>query len=235
MRKKLSSTIVTGLVLASFAFTATPSFAYPPQPLIPGQAQPIEGPKNVTKLNQYVPPKSRVKVDVPAGTKKTVFILNGQEVVGTVDKNGYARLPLTVGPKDKLVVKFIDSKQQETAKDVEIVSAPIVLANVNFDTNSSDLTADGISILRQVAGAINKHGYINVSLTGYTDNQGDASGFDNSALSNARSVSVRDFLKPRVGKTVKFFISFKGSANPIGDNKTEAGRAANRRTEVSVS
>ncbi len=234
MRKGLSSTIVSGLVLASFALTSSSAFAYPPQPLISGQASPIEGEKKVTKLNQFVPPTSQIKVTVPKGTVKTVFVLNGITIVAPVDVNGNAKLPVTVGPKDKLVVKFVDSKKQTTTKKLVVIAAPIVLANVNFASTSHDLSPEAKSILNIVIKTIRDHGYTNVFLTGYTDNEGDKTGFDNSTLSNQRSQAVQDYLQPKL-PDANFNISYKGSANPIGDNKTEAGRAANRRTEVSVS
>ena len=234
MHKKLSSSIVTGLVLASFAFTSTPSFAYPPQPLIPGQAQPIEGPKDVKKLNQYVPPKSVVKVNIPKGTIRTLFFVNGLPVVGKIKVDGTAQLPVPLGPNDKLVVGFVDAKNRTTKKSVTVLSSQIVLANVNFASTSHDLSPEAKSILNIVIKTIRDHGYTNVFLTGYTDNEGDKTGFDNSTLSNQRSQAVKDYLQPKL-PDANFNISYKGSANPIGDNKTEAGRAANRRTEVSVS
>ena len=234
MRKGLSSTIVSGLVLASFALTSSSAFAYPPQPLISDQASPIEGEKKVTKLNQFVPPMSQIKVTVPKGTVKTVFVLNGITIVAPVDVNGNAKLPVTVGPKDKLVVKFVDSKKQTTTKKIVVIAAPIVLANVNFASTSYELSDPAKAILNIVVKTIKKHGYTNISLTGYTDNEGDKTGFDNSTLSNQRSQAVQDYLQPYL-PDANFNISYKGSANPIGDNTTAEGRAANRRTEVSVS
>ena len=71
-----------------------------------------------------------------------------------------------------------------------------------------------------------------VAVNGYTDNQGsDATSLP---LSQARATSVRDMLVA-AGVTNPIAATGFGSANPVGDNSTDAGRAANRRVEIVIS
>jgi type II secretory pathway component GspD/PulD (secretin) len=57
----------------------------------------------------------------------------------------------------------------------------------------------------------------------------------NRELSRTRADNVADLLQRASGLPPKFFTSIgRGAIKPIGDNETEAGRAANRRVEVRV-
>jgi outer membrane protein OmpA-like peptidoglycan-associated protein len=73
---------------------------------------------------------------------------------------------------------------------------------------------------------------LKVQVNGYTDNVGKPA--DNLKLSANRAKAVVDFL---VSKGINISrLAFKGfgETKPIADNKTEAGRALNRRTEFVV-
>lgn len=103
---------------------------------------------------------------------------------------------------------------------------------VNFKTGSDSLTAESNVQLDELVSVLKAFAKVAVKVTGYTDNQGDA--MKNKKLSEARSKSVKAYL---IGKGVegkRIETAGMGAANPVGDNSTEAGRAANRRVEVSV-
>ena len=71
-----------------------------------------------------------------------------------------------------------------------------------------------------------------VTITGHTDNVGEEA--DNSALSLLRAEAVRDHLVSLGADPSKFQVSGAGETNPIADNRTDEGRAQNRRVEVAV-
>jgi outer membrane protein OmpA-like peptidoglycan-associated protein len=103
---------------------------------------------------------------------------------------------------------------------------------VNFKTGSDSLTAESNVQLDELVSVLKAFAKVSVKVTGYTDNQGDA--MKNKKLSEARAKSVKAYV---VGKGVegkRIETAGLGAANPVGDNNTEAGRAANRRVEVSV-
>ncbi|MEM5734285.1 OmpA family protein, partial [Shewanella algae] len=73
---------------------------------------------------------------------------------------------------------------------------------------------------------------LQIEIGGHTDNIGKPE--DNNKLSTERAKSIANYI---IGKGIAAErISFKGygSTKPIADNKTEAGRAINRRTTVTI-
>lgn len=71
-----------------------------------------------------------------------------------------------------------------------------------------------------------------VKIQGHTDNIGNAS--ENLLLSRERAKSVRDYLVSKNVSTNRLSHEGFGQSKPIADNKTEEGRAKNRRTEFVI-
>jgi outer membrane protein OmpA-like peptidoglycan-associated protein len=72
-----------------------------------------------------------------------------------------------------------------------------------------------------------------VLIAGHTDNLGNAA--SNRTLSEARAASVRDWLADASGISLtRFAIQGYGDTRPKASNETEAGRAANRRVEITL-
>lgn len=102
-----------------------------------------------------------------------------------------------------------------------------------FDTGKSMLKPDSTKVL--VDALINvkaKPGWL-ILIAGHTDVTGDAE--RNQALSLARAEAVRDWMieTSDIDKTC-FAIQGYGATQPIADNATAEGRAANRRVEISL-
>ena len=111
-------------------------------------------------------------------------------------------------------------------------NASIILKNVFFDTKQTQLKPESITELDNVVRLLNENPTLKIQISGHTDNVGKPA--DNLKLSLGRAVSVVNYL---LGKGIKNNrLSFKGfgETKPIADNKTEQGRALNRRTELSV-
>jgi OmpA-OmpF porin, OOP family len=109
----------------------------------------------------------------------------------------------------------------------EPVSVDLTVENVNFALNSSVLLPSSNTPLDRVAELLREYPEFDLRLTGYTDDSGTED--YNQWLSERRARSVFEYL---VGKGVAAErISYQGagSSNPIADNRTEAGRAQNRR------
>jgi outer membrane protein OmpA-like peptidoglycan-associated protein len=85
-------------------------------------------------------------------------------------------------------------------------------------------------VLDQVAALIKKYPTFPVQIMGYTDSRGRSG--ELLALSQARAQSVYAGLITRGVDTRRLNFSGQGSAEPISDNKTVAGRAQNNRVEV---
>jgi outer membrane protein OmpA-like peptidoglycan-associated protein/tetratricopeptide (TPR) repeat protein len=112
------------------------------------------------------------------------------------------------------------------------VDAHVVLKNVFFDTKRTELKPESITELDNVVKLMNENPKIKILIVGYTDNVGKPS--DNLALSKGRAVAVVNYLFGKGIINERLTLKGLGETNPIEDNKTEEGRALNRRTELSV-
>ncbi len=103
---------------------------------------------------------------------------------------------------------------------------------VTFASGKSVLTAAGKKELDIVVNFMQKHPEVKVNLDGYTDNTGTDK--VNNPLSANRADAAKKYI---VGKGIdesRINTTGHGSANPVADNKTAAGRAQNRRVDVVV-
>jgi outer membrane protein OmpA-like peptidoglycan-associated protein len=73
---------------------------------------------------------------------------------------------------------------------------------------------------------------IKVQVSGHTDNVGSPA--DNLKLSNNRAKAVVDYLVSKGIDIKRLTWKGYGETKPVADNKTEEGRALNRRTEFTI-
>ncbi|MBS1599545.1 MAG: PD40 domain-containing protein [Bacteroidetes bacterium] len=132
----------------------------------------------------------------------------------------------------------LDQKQPDSTYNIDIPLQPIeanattVLKNVFFDVNKYDLKPKSQVELDEIIQLLKENPTVTIQITGHTDNVGKAA--DNLLLSENRAKAVIVYLRSK-GIDIKR-LSFKGwgDTKPIADNKTEEGRARNRRTELQV-
>lgn len=112
------------------------------------------------------------------------------------------------------------------------LNATVTLKNIQFETNSFKLMPVSLVELDKLFQLLKENPQIKVQVSGHTDNVGAPA--ENLKLSNNRAKSVVDYL---VGKGIDATrLSWKGfgETKPVADNKTEEGRAKNRRTEFTI-
>lgn len=107
-----------------------------------------------------------------------------------------------------------------------------VFDNLNYDTASHALTAESQPTVTAIAAILKAYPNAAVRVVGYTDNQGGAAA--NKLLSDQRAATVKSQLVAGGVAADRIESAGMGEANPIADNATDAGRAANRRTELVV-
>ncbi|MEO8138158.1 MAG: OmpA family protein [Gemmatimonadota bacterium] len=107
---------------------------------------------------------------------------------------------------------------------------PLVLLGVNFETGKAILLASSQSVLDQVAQSLVDNPEVNVEVGGHTDNTGSKA--TNRRLSDARAKAVRDYLMSKGVDGGRITSQGYGPDKPMADNATVAGRAANRRVEL---
>jgi outer membrane protein OmpA-like peptidoglycan-associated protein len=108
----------------------------------------------------------------------------------------------------------------------------VVLKNVNFELNSSELTAGSSESLDKAVAAMNRYPDLRIEIQAHTDNTGDAD--YNQYLSEKRAESVRDYMVARGIASDRMEVKGYGETSPVADNNTREGRAANRRVELKV-
>ncbi len=109
----------------------------------------------------------------------------------------------------------------------------IVLQDVQFQTNSDQLTADSKTVLDKVAASLKARADVTaVMVIGHTDSRGDA-GY-NQALSEKRAKAVAAYLVSQGVDEGILSAQGMGESLPIADNNTAEGRAQNRRVELKL-
>jgi outer membrane protein OmpA-like peptidoglycan-associated protein len=111
-------------------------------------------------------------------------------------------------------------------------NASVVLKNVFFDINKFDLKPESEAELDIVVQLMNDNPTVKIQIGGHTDNIGKPA--DNLTLSNNRAKSVVTYLISKGIPTARLSAKGFGETQPVADNKTEEGKALNRRTEMKV-
>jgi len=104
---------------------------------------------------------------------------------------------------------------------------------VEFETGSAVLKASSRASLDKVAGLMKKYPAYKLSISGHTDNQGDAD--KNVALSKARAQSAKQYLVDNKIRSGRIVVKGFGSRVPVDTNDTSVGRQNNRRVEFDLS
>lgn len=105
-----------------------------------------------------------------------------------------------------------------------------IVYGINFDFNSDKLRDESKVILDKIAKILKEKSDWKMIIEGHTDNIGGES--FNQTLSEKRAKAVVDYLVKAGIDALRLSESGKGLSNPIADNKTDLGRAKNRRVEL---
>lgn len=127
--------------------------------------------------------------------------------------------------------------QQEVAMNADGMAGGIsadgavALYGVLFDTGKSDLKPESEPTLAEIAKLLKDQPALKIFVVGHTDMVGDPAA--NMKLSQARAQAVVTALTTRFGIAAARLTAFgNGPYSPVASNKTEEGRAKNRRVEL---
>jgi outer membrane protein OmpA-like peptidoglycan-associated protein len=158
-----------------------------------------------------------------------ITLPEGKDYAFSVNRKGYLffsdNFSLSNHPADSVYNKDIPLQPLEAG-------AVIVLKNIFFDTKKFDLKQESVVELDKVVQLLKDNPNLKIQIGGFTDNIGQPK--DNLLLSNNRAKTVVDYLVSKGIANTRLIFKGLGSTNPIADNTTEAGKALNRRTELSV-
>ena len=122
--------------------------------------------------------------------------------------------------------------------DVDIALHPIeageriALRNIFFETGKYALLDASQTELDKVVALLRNNATLRIEIGGHTDNVGRPA--DNQKLSEQRAKSVYDYLVAHGIDAGRLAYKGYGETQPVADNNTDEGRAANRRTELKI-
>jgi outer membrane protein OmpA-like peptidoglycan-associated protein len=161
---------------------------------------------------------------LPSGDTYQIYILGFKDStsipdslvipgLGQLDGRKYYKNPFVVA------YKFLPAKS-------------FVLDNCNFDNGKATLQDSSFKVLDELVAYLVRKDDEKIEIGGHTDNVGSAA--SNLKLSEDRAKAVRDYLISKGIDGARLTSKGYGMTKPISDNKTPAGRAENRRTEVTI-
>ncbi len=118
----------------------------------------------------------------------------------------------------------------QVKKDIK-VGEKVVLNNIFFDNGRYYLLPESYAELNRLAQYLVNNPGVEIRINGHSDNSGLR--FKNQKISELRAREVFEYLIKKGVQNKMYFKGF-GSAQPVADNETEAGRAKNRRVEFEI-
>ena len=153
----------------------------------------------------------------------------GKDYAFNVNRRGYLFYSDNYSLKDK-------SPDSTYEKNIPLqpieVNASIVLKNIFFDFSKYDLKSESQVELDKVVQLMQDNPTVKIQIEGHTDNVGKPA--DNLKLSENRAKAVVNYLVSKNISITRLTSKGFGATKPIADNKTEEGKAQNRRTELKV-
>ena len=161
-------------------------------------------------------------------------------MAGGDDKRNAAIGAVVGGLAGAAVGVYMDKQEEElrrqtegTGIEVERVGDQIALnmpSGITFDVNSAAIKGDFYGPLDQVSTTLIEYPKTAIDVVGHASSDGDDA--YNQQLSERRAASVSSYLQNSGVQSVRLNAIGLGETQPIADNATQAGRAANRRVEI---
>lgn len=108
----------------------------------------------------------------------------------------------------------------------------IMPGNITFATNSAKVKPEFMDTLTSVAKVVKEYENTLVTIEGHTDSTGSEE--YNQLLSERRAANVAEVLLIEGIAFERVAADGFGESQPVADNSTESGRAANRRVEINL-
>jgi outer membrane protein OmpA-like peptidoglycan-associated protein/tetratricopeptide (TPR) repeat protein len=153
----------------------------------------------------------------------------GKDYLFNVNRKGYlfysANYSLTNAVSDT-------TYQNDIPLQPLLKNASIVLNNIFYETNKYNIKHESIAELDKIVQLLQDNPTLKIEIDGHTDKQGIEK--NNFILSNNRAKEVNKYIVSKGIAANRLLAKGFGSSKPIADNKTERGKAKNRRTELKV-
>jgi outer membrane protein OmpA-like peptidoglycan-associated protein len=137
---------------------------------------------------------------------------------------------------DHFSLQTVYEREEPYLKDVPLqpikVGQSIILRNVFYAYNSSELEEQSRIELNKVVQLMKENPSLKIEISGHTDNTGTPE--YNLGLSDRRAASVTNYLSAHGVSSERMTARGYGLTRPLTTNETEEGRATNRRTELKI-
>lgn len=175
--------------------------------------------------------KGGAKITVPSDTTQynwqvTAFFEAKKLWVNLeIGGDGYKETLVALKQMEQEVEATSESMMEEIGK-----SGRVAVYGINFDTGKATITKDSKKVLEQVRKLLTDNDGLKLRIEGHTDNVGKDQ--ENLALSKQRAAAVKAWLVKNGVEPERLTTDGFGSKKPLGDNKTDEGKAKNRRVEL---
>jgi len=165
------------------------------------------------------------KTSHPEQERHRRLLNNGFDALGS-DETGYymdiqeARLRQEFSSEDIVI-----------QRDRDIIRL-VIPGQAMFEKNSVRLNPNVMASLDSIAQVLSEYSKTLVAVEGFTDNSGVPD--YNQHLSEQRALSAGSYLAKKGVDTERLIIVGYGDQRPLANNSTEAGRAMNRRIELTL-
>ena len=196
-----------------------------------------------TESGQAKPSVLQILRNYEAAVKKiggeTIFTSIGEAVgVFKIKKDGEIWVMIELGGNDnndfyELTILEIEAMKQEiSSKDIltALNTNGHISLYINFETGKSTIKSESQKVIDQIADMLNTNPTLKISIEGHTDNVGNLQ--SNQILSENRAKAVMAAITLKGIDKTRLSSKGWGQTKPIDDNKTEEGKAKNRRVEI---
>lgn len=142
---------------------------------------------------------------------------------------------LITGGDDNYALNIVEKQIMEQVIQANDMYAALqkngyIALDIHFDTNKATIKSDSQAIVDQIIELLKTNQTLKVSIEGHTDNTGTPAG--NKKLSQDRANSVMSAVVAKGVPAARMSAVGWGQEKPVADNRTEEGKAKNRRVEI---
>lgn len=142
----------------------------------------------------------------------------------------YAMVQLDVIEVKPMETGLVSVSAEALAKDI-IRTGHVAIYGIYFDAGKTEVKPESEPTLKEIAKLLQQNPKLNLFVVGHTDNVGTL--ISNMELSKRRAEAVAKVLAEKYGVDAKRLTAYGvGPLSPVASNKTEEGRAKNRRVEL---
>jgi len=219
----------------------------------PAKTQSIEGDATVIRYFYNKPDKQPSALELIRNYQNAIKTIGGEVVYERLPRDsdgGETTLKVMTGGKDvwvrvepdifgaptqsyKLSIVEVAAMQQVVSANKlldELNRNGFIALYINFDTGKSDLKSDGKATVAEIATMLKSAPALKIAIEGHTDNVGQAAA--NKTLSESRAKSVMAAIVASGIDAKRLSAAGFGQEKPVADNRSEDGRAKNRRVEL---